>query len=258
MNYILLNYSLYIFFGILPSLIWLQFYLRKDAKPEPKRMILKIFVYGMLLTIPAIFLEKAFFELKISNFSPFGVSVLNIFLGVALVEEYLKFLLIKSKILNDPEFDEPVDAMIYMIVAALGFAGAENLLVLFSTGIQQSAGGGFLLPLLTPVFLKKIFEISLLRFLGATFLHALSSAIVGFFIGLSFFEKEKRGRLISIGMILAVLLHGFYNFSIIELRKGLETLIIAFFLLVTAAMFVSFGFKRLKRIASLYKKSLNY
>lgn len=250
----ILNYSLYIFFGILPSLLWLQFYLRKDVKPEPKAMILKIFFYGMLLTVPAIFLEKAFFEIEIKNLSPFFISILNIFIGVAFVEEYLKFLLIKLKILKNPEFDEPVDAMIYMIIAALGFAAAENLLVLFSVGIQNSNGGGFLLPLLTPVFLGKIFEISLLRFLGATFLHALSSAIIGFFIGLSFFEKEKRKSLILIGMILAVLLHGLYNFSIIELEKGLNTLIVPFFLLIIAALFVSFGFKKLKKININYKQ----
>ena len=253
MNYIL-NYSLYIFFGILPSLLWLQFYLRRDVKPEPKVMILKIFFYGMLLTIPAIFLEKAFFEIQIPNLSPFVISISSIFLGVALVEEYLKFLLIKLKILNDPEFDEPVDAMIYMIVAALGFAAAENLLVLFSVGSQNYTGSGFLAPLSTPIFLGKIFEISLLRFLGATFLHALSSAIIGFFIGLSFFEKEKRRKLIPVGIILAVLLHGFYNFSIIEMKKGLDTLAIPFFLLITAAIFVSFGFKKLKKINKVYKK----
>lgn len=250
----ILNYSIYILFGILPSLLWLQFYLRRDVKPEPKAMILKIFFYGMLLTIPAIFLEKAFFEIEIKNLSPFLISFLNIFIGVALVEEYLKFLLIKLKILKDPEFDEPVDAMIYMIIAALGFAAAENLLVLFSIGMQNSDGSGLLLPLLTPVFLWKIFEISLLRFLGATFLHALSSAIIGFFIGLSFFEKKKRRRLIFTGMILAVLLHGLYNFSIIEMGKGINALMIPFFLLIVAAFFVSFGFKKLKQININYKQ----
>lgn len=254
MHYIL-NYSIYLFFGILPSLLWLQFYLRRDVKPEPKLMILKIFLYGMLLTIPAIFLEKAFFEvieIVSSNFSAFLVSVLNIFLGVAFVEEYLKFLLIKLKIINDPEFDEPIDAMIYMIIAALGFAAAENILVLFSVAGQGSVGNGFFLPALTPDSLGTIFDISILRFLGATFLHALSSAIVGFFIGLSFFEKKKRGKFILIGIILAVLLHGLYNFSIIKMEKDVDALFIPFFLLATAAIFVSFGFKKLKKIAGAF------
>lgn len=236
MNYV--NYPLYIFLGILPSILWLQFYLRRDVKPEPKLMILKIFFYGILSTLPAIFLETAFFEgVKRFNFSDFTALALNIFLGVALIEELLKFLVVKVRVLNDPEFDEPVDAMIYMIIAALGFAAGENLLVLFP---------------LKSAFWMEIFEISFWRFLGATFLHALCAAIIGFFIGLSFFEKEKRVRLMFVGLTLATLLHGFYNFSIMKLEEGLN-LLIPFILLIISAIFVSFGFKRLKKIAEAHK-----
>ncbi len=230
----LLNYPLYILFGILPSTIWLLFYLRKDSHPEPKKMILKIFFYGVIITIPAILFETLFFEaVKISGLATSTAFILNIFLGVALIEEVLKYLVIRYKVLNNPEFDEPVDAMIYMIIAALGFAAGENLLILF--------------PLQNP-FLSEIFEISFLRFLGATFLHALSAAIVGYFIGLSFFEKEKRNKLVFIGLTIAILLHGFYNFFIIKIEKGLN-LLMAFSLLIITAVFVSSGFKKLKNLA---------
>jgi len=230
------NYPLYLFFGILPSVLWLRFYLKKDAKPEPKGMILKIFFFGALATLPAILLETIFFEgVRLLNL-PFLIAFcLNIFLGVALIEEALKFFVIKEKVLNDPEFDEPVDAMIYMIVAALGFAAAENLLILF--------------PLQNP-FLGEILEISFLRFLGATFLHALCSAVVGYFIGLSFFKKEKRGGLILIGLTIALLLHGFYNFSIIKVEKGLN-LLISFTLLIITAVFISSAFKKLKSLSQV-------
>jgi RsiW-degrading membrane proteinase PrsW (M82 family) len=240
------NYPLYIFFGILPSFLWLQFYLRRDVRPEPKLMILKIFFYGMLATLPAIFLETAIFgEMGKLNFSGPIIDILTIFLGAALVEESLKFLVVKEKVLHDPEFDEPVDAMIYMIVAALGFAAAENILILF--------------PLQSPLFkLTDIFQISLLRFLGATFLHALCSAVVGFFIGLSFLRKDGGpqmrtspkggGKLIFVGLIIAIFLHGLYNFSIIKIEGNLR-LLIPSLILIFSAIFVSFGFKWLRKIA---------
>jgi RsiW-degrading membrane proteinase PrsW (M82 family) len=231
-----LNYPLYFFFGILPSLLWLQFYLRKDSEPEPKLMILKVFFYGMLLTLPAVFLEIVFSgEIKSLNLPPRMLLFLNVFLGVAFIEEFLKFLVIKEVVIDDPAFDEPVDAMIYMIISALGFAAGENLLIM--------------LPLKNAL-LGEIFEISLLRFLGATFLHALSSAVVGFFIGLSFFKKEERVKLISVGLLLAVLLHGFYNFSIIEINNGLY-LLIPFLLLIISAVFVSSAFTKLKKTAAV-------
>ena len=229
-----LSYTLYIVFGILPSLIWLNFYLRRDVGPEPKLMILKIFCYGMLATIPAIFLETAIFgEFSKLNFSSSVIFILNIFLGVALVEESLKFLAVKFGVLKNPEFDEPVDAMIYMITAALGFAAVENVLILLN---------------LKP--LSEIFGVSLFRFLGATFLHTLSSGICGFFIGLSFFNTKGRGKLVSLGLVLAILLHGFYNFYIMK-GEGSLKILIPLLLLLTSAIFVSFGFKKLRKLAKI-------
>lgn len=227
------NYPLYVFFGVLPSLVWLNFYLRRDVKPEPKLMMVKIFFYGFLATLPAFFLETAIIrEFGKLNLSPFSLAILNIFLGVALIEEFLKFLVVKDKVLTNPEFDEPVDAMIYMIIAALGFAAGENLLVLF--------------PLKFSVF-PQIFGISLLRFLGATFLHTLASGILGFFIGLSLRPRGKKWQLIFVGLILAVLLHGFYNFSIMEVEGNLK-LLIPSTLLIVSAFFVSLCFKKLKKL----------
>ena len=244
----ILSYTLYIVYGILPSLIWLNFYLRKDVRPEPKLMILKIFCYGMLATLPAFFFETAIFgEFSKLNSSSSVFLILNIFLGVALVEEFLKFLVVKEKVLNDPEFDEPVDAMIYMITAALGFAAGENILILVSSKYT---------------FFSEIFSVSLLRFLGATFLHALSSGICGFFIGLSFFNTpegkplasygagKRRWKLISLGLFLAILLHGFYNFYIMK-GEGSLKILIPLLLLLTSAIFVSFGFKKLKKLAKI-------
>jgi RsiW-degrading membrane proteinase PrsW (M82 family) len=228
------TFFIYIIFGILPSLVWLSFYLRRDVNPEPKLMILKIFSYGMLASLPAIFLETAIFsEFSKLNFSSSVISILNIFLGIALIEESLKFLSMVLGVFKNPEFDEPVDAMIYMITAALGFAAAENVLIIFQ---------------LKP--LSEIFEVSLFRFLGATFLHALASGISGFFIGLSFFNPKVRQKLVPIGLFLAILLHGFYNFYIMKGERSLKLLIPLFGLFI-AAIFVSFGFKRLRKLTKI-------
>ncbi len=232
-------YFFYIFFGILPSFIWILFYLKKDAHPESKIMIIKIFFYGMLMALPAIFLEKGLLDfLKTISLPNFLLIFLNIFIAVALVEELLKYLVVQIKVLKSPEFDEPVDAMIYMIVAALGFAAAENTLIFFSLG---------------PTFLLgDVFLLSIIRFWGATFLHALCSALLGYFLALSLYRvKNKRIFLLS-GLSLATLLHGLYNFSIIELQGPLLWLI-PIIILISLAIFVAFAFKRLKKIKSVCK-----
>ena len=234
-----MSYPLYIFFGLAPSIIWLLFYLRKDVHPESNPMVLKIFFYGMLVAIPAVFLEIGIFEeFKKLNLSPIFIAILNTFLGIALVEEFLKYLVVKEQVIGSSEFDEPIDAMLYMIIAALGFAALENILILFPLG---------------PTFLsKEAISISVLRFLGATFLHTLCSGTVGYFLALSFFEAKKGIKLLILGLGISIFLHGLYNFAIMEIEGSLKFLIPAI-ILFSLAIFVSLGFQRLKKLASVCK-----
>jgi len=240
-----ITYPLYIFFGVLPSIIWLLFYLRKDVHPEPNFQIIKIFFYGMLVAIPAVFLEKGIFEITLNPpfsdiFSPFFIIIFNTLIGVALIEEVLKYLVVKEKVLKSAEFDEPTDALLYMIIAALGFAALENILIL--------------IPLGPTLLLGEAFSITAARFLGATFLHTLCSGTVGFFLALSFFEIKNRVSLLAAGLGIACLLHGLYNFSIMEIEGSLRFLI-PIIILISLALFVSLGFKRLKKKKSICKIS---
>jgi len=236
-----MNYPLYIILGIVPSFIWLLFFLRKDSHPESNKMILKIFIYGMIAAAAAAIIELSMFKgfslLNIESISPLLTLILYYFIAIALVEELIKYLVVRQNVLKNPEFDEPIDAMLYMIIAALGFAALENILVLFPIG-------------------RSLFDtiyISGFRFIGATFLHALCSAVIGYFLALSLFKTEKRFRLIATGLIISTLLHGLYNLSIINTVNNISFIVIPIIILIGLALFVSFGFKKLKRIASTCK-----
>ena len=231
------NYPLYIFFGLAPSVIWLLFFLRKDKHPESNRMVLKIFFYGMLAAFPAVFIELGFAQQITQIYLPqILVSILYVFLGIALVEEVLKYLVVKKQVLKDPEFDEPVDVMLYMIIAALGFAALENLFILF--------------PLIQPFQFFETLVTSVLRFVGATFLHALCSGLIGYFLALSFLKSKNRLKLKTVGITLAVLLHGLYDFSIIKVAGGWK-FVLPIIILIGLAIFISLGFKKVKKLKSI-------
>jgi len=234
-----MNYPLFLFFGFVPSIIWLAFYLRKDAHPEPNSVIRKVFLWGMLATLPAIALELILRSLF--SFLPFSqevVLVLYIFLGVALVEEVLKFLVVRFSVYQDKALDEPVDVMLYMIIAALGFAAFENILILFGLGPTS------------PV--SNIVALTLVRLVGATFLHALTSGTFGYFLARSFFDPKKKYWYVAAGLFLATLLHGFFNFYILEVQ-GAAKLLIPAVILIGLAVFVSLSFRQLKRIIRLQR-----
>lgn len=244
-------YVFFIVFGLAPSIIWLLFYLKKDAHPESKIMVLKIFLYGALIVILAAAVETGlsmglvfFLEKQIESFS-FLSFLLYHFIIIAFVEEFFKYLVVREKVINNKEFDEPVDAMIYMIIAALGFAALENVLILFSAG--------------QPYILKEALLVSSFRFLGATFLHALASGVVGYFLAMSFYQPAKRFFLIAKGLMIGAILHGIFNISIMEIEKGLVNenmflFISAFVFLVIfltgLGFFVSSRFKKLKKLNS--------
>jgi RsiW-degrading membrane proteinase PrsW (M82 family) len=222
--------ALNLIFGLLPSLLWLSFYLREDVKPEPKKLILLIFFLGFLSTLPAIFFQFLFLKfLPSTAISPLFFNFIKYFFIVALIEEFFKFFVVATFIFGHPEFEEAVDGMIYMIVSALGFAAAENVLLSLDL-----------------VSFTEILGVSILRFLSGTFLHALSSGILGYFLAVYYF-KERKWNLLLVGLLLATFLHGLYNFSIIMIERGWQ-IFFPFLILLSSAIFVSFLFQRLKGI----------
>lgn len=233
-----MNYLLTLLFALFPGIVWLLFYLKKDVHPEPKLLVLKVFFLGMAVGVLAIFVEVGFYKIlnKFLEAETFLFLVLNTFLGVALVEEYLKFLVVKKAVLRNPEFDEPIDAVIYMIVSGLGFATLENILLFWKNPE-------------TPHF---PYLLSFVRFISATFLHALTSGILGYFLAKSLFQVKERKKLIIKGLISVSLLHGIYNFSIIK-SEGFEKIFIPVFLVCLSAIFLSFEIKRLKKMIAVCK-----
>src|SRR3989344_8852184 len=233
----------YVILGFLPSLIWLAFYLRKDKHPEPNSMVIRVFICGILLAPLAIILEIGLIWLLNPSVSPLTVlsdGIENGFLKMilisavipAVVEEYLKYSVVKRKIVKNPEFDEPIDAMLYCVIAALGFAAVENLLILFRSPLMP---------------INEAIGTITLRFLGATFVHALASGFIGYWLALSLLEIKKRKRFIFTGLVLAIIFHAGYNYLIItaiEINKSAGFLVII--LLAAMAAIVSYNFKKLK------------
>lgn len=239
-----MNYLLLIILGLLPSFIWLLYFLKKDINPEPKRMILKIFLYGMLSPLPLIIFVLLLDFLKLRNnldaLTTLSILFFTLYIFLlATIEEVLKYLVVKINLKNS-EIDEPTDIMIYMITAGLGFAAFENILVLFGAH-----------PLFDPLLvLPGIFVLVFLRFISATFLHALCSGIIGYFLALSFFETKNRKKLLITGIIIASLLHGLYNFAIIIISGALGVLFMII-ILIGLFIFILFGFQKLKKIKSI-------
>ncbi len=191
--------------GFAPGLLWLAFFLKEDVHPEPRKMIARVFIIGMLSTFAALFVELIINEpMKGVVFSIPGIinDNLSTFIAFAVIEEIIKFYFVWRIIHKSPYFDEPIDAMIYMVTGALGFATAENFFLVLSSG-----GDG-------------IFTVILMRFIGATLLHALSSAVVGYMWAWGI-KRRKIPSYIGWGLILASLAHAVFNILVFKFNSFL-------------------------------------
>ena len=214
--------------GILPALFWLTFWLREDNKhPEPRGLILKTFLYGMMAVIVVLPFQKL-----VDNLLP-GMTVGAIVWWVIL-EEIFKFTAAFMGGIKSVEDNEPIDPMIYMITAALGFVALENALFL----IGPIIGENITMSIIT----------GNLRFIGASLLHVVSSGIVGVALAFSFY-KARRERFVytTIALILAVFIHTGFNLSIIYL--GNSGTLFAFGLVWISVVFLLLAFEKSKAIS---------
>ena len=210
--------------GLLPSLIWLYFLLKEDARnPEPRHLIALAFVAGMA-TVPLVLpLEQAVNAAHLSG--------LAVIIGWATIEETLKYAAAAAFVLWRSAVDEAPDYVIYMLTVALGFAAAENMLFL----LAPFSAGNLAAGLVTDN----------LRFIGSTLLHVLASAAIGFALAFSVrLGSIWRTVAAAGGLILAIALHTAFNTLIMQSTGGAA--LNAFFLVWSAAVVFFAAFEVLK------------
>jgi len=182
--------------GILPSLLWLFFWLREDnLHPGPRLAIALTFLLGMLSVALAIYgevISAAFFKIQIDQYIVW-----------AAIEEMVKALVVLIIALFSSQIEEPIDCMIYFITAALGFAAVENSF--------------FLLNPLSNGNIPASIAVGDFRFIGATLVHTVSSALIGFCIAFVFYRGVwTKIVMIIIGLVGAVAIHSAFNLSVLS------------------------------------------
>lgn len=213
--------------GFLPALFWLWFWLQEDRlHPEPRGRIIAAFLVGMLAVAVAYPLEQATL-----GYFGFGTRAVVIW---AVIEEVLKFAACYFVVLRTSDYREPVDALEYLITTALGFSAVENTLFLMSPFVQ----GNIALGLVS----------GNMRFIGASLVHVVSSAALGYMIGRKFYAPKRLPKALAalIGLVLASALHATFNYFIIY-QSGINVFII-FSFVWAAAIFLLILFEKIKKL----------
>jgi RsiW-degrading membrane proteinase PrsW (M82 family) len=187
--------------ALAPGLFWLWFFYRQDVyEPEPLSLVAKMYFLGMVAAAIALFLENIFV--------PFIPDFLFPALAVPVTEELAKFTMVVLFVYRDAEFDEPMDGIVYATATALGFATLENLLYVLPVQSLSSlvVSGSFRAILSVPG-------------------HAIFAVFWGYGLGIAKFRPPgKKIAIVAAGLILAIIVHGFFNLLLDLSYPGLAVL----------------------------------
>lgn len=183
----------YLFLLAVAPVIFLLAYIRnKDPNQEPKNLLKKIFIFGCLTVIPVLIFETLYDGLFIGEKETESFS--DIFFGVALIEEFFKWLVVYALCYKAKHFDETYDAIVYAGYSSLAFACIENI------GYVFLEGGAF---------------VAILRALTAVPGHLCDGIIMGYYIGKARHAKsQKRGTfgLLFCSLFVPTLAHCIYDY----------------------------------------------
>ncbi len=198
---------------IAPAIFWLGYLYFKDRlQPEPFLTTGMTYILGIFAAILAIQIFKILPKLGIPE-DPSALMETNrlkfLLYSIALtgfIEELCKFLPFVVIVLRFTFFDEEIDGIIYASIIALGFASYENSRYLVYMDGLELFGRAFASPLT----------------------HAIFSSIWGYAIGVAWLGSRSVLKASILGIALAALCHGLFNFMTTSsaLRAGASILVL--------------------------------
>ena len=188
--------------ALLPVFLILRYvYLLDRNEREPLGFVLKVVMYGAIFSVPCAAAERFLIPLIGIFYDPATIQYawMENTVGVALVEEFSKWLVLMLIVWKNKNFDYRYDGIVYAVSASLGFAALENVLYVLNYGTGVSIG-------------RAIFAIP-----G----HATFGVFMGFWLSRAknFWLDDKPNRMKIcrlFALIIPMLIHGAYDFLLSE------------------------------------------
>lgn len=174
--------------------IGLFIWLRDKYDREPLKHMFISFMLGVLCAIPAVIMSLSLGKLIPVDYQNIFSVAIYALIVVAFAEEFAKFLILRFYAYRQKEFNEPYDGIVYGAIISLGFAGIENILYVMDGGLQ----------------------VGILRMFTAVPAHASFGIIMGYYFGLAWKHKDKARAYKLKGLLAAIVLHGLYNFFLMQ------------------------------------------
>lgn len=191
--------------SMIPVILLGLYIYNKDTVKEPKSLLLVLFASGLISSfivviiniLTALIIPDLYLSDNYQNFGFFKLFIL-IFLEIALVEEFSKWIMIRTIGYHHKDFDQLYDIIVYSTFVALGFAAIENVLYVLQGGITLG-------------IYRAIFSVP-----G----HVAFGVFMGYYLGLAKTvekkDKTKYKLYMALSILVPTLLHTVYNFFLMK------------------------------------------
>ena len=219
--------------AVLPSIVlgWIIWKNDKVEK-EPGGLLVGLFFSGIGSIIVTLLLSPFVYMLPMCNPETGNTLIelfFGVFIGVALVEEFSKWIFVKLITWKNKEFTHIYDAVVYAVFVSLGFATLENILYVVDGGLVTA----------------------LIRAILAVPLHTFCGVFMGYYYGLakqSEINNNKKlvTRNLFLSLLVPILIHGFYDYC---LFTGNPILVVLFYIFVI--LIYIFAFRRIIKLSKI-------
>jgi protease PrsW len=179
--------------ALAPGIAIIFYIIGKDKyNKEPFANLFISFLLGVVSTLPAFIIQSSI-NASLETYFIHGsilYYLLFAFVAVGFSEEGSKYLMLRLYAYRQKAFDEPLDGIIYGVMVSMGFATLENILYVYQHG----------------------FHTAILRMFLSVPAHACFGVIMGYYVGMARFNKTKARFYKRIGLLLAVIFHGAFDF----------------------------------------------
>ena len=187
--------------AVIPSLVLMFWFHRRDANPEPQGVLWRTLGLGVLTIVPVLVVVSIYRGALDDGLDFWRQGALIAFWGAAVPEEFFKYLVVVLYAARNREFDEPMDGVVYGVAASLGFATLENILY-----VTQGGWG-----------------VAVLRAFTSVPGHALFGAVMGLHVGRARFAPRRAPLHLTLALLWPILLHGLYDLPLLAAQAAAET-----------------------------------
>ncbi len=221
--------------ALAPVIVLLIYVYNRDKyEKEPKKLLAKVFIFGIISVIPVYFIETGLTNYWHTKYAlpsmPLKTAAFDAFAVAAFTEEFFKILVFFIFIWKNKNFNEKFDGIVYAVFISMGFAAAENLMYVLGNG----------------------FGTGIIRAFTAVPAHAIFAVSSGYFLAFAKFKPKGKAVYLILALFVPVLLHGIYDFILLSKNDLLLLLFVPYviFILIVALK----GMKRHSNASRFRKK----